>query len=325
MHGSNNMRTDARSGDLAARLAAADKPVRTCRMPSAPWRVWLGTAQPLRRLIPAGVAVRRARSRGVRMWERMPEERERARRAMAAIVTGTHREHEVEQLARLHVIDGRVRETLFWHPWRIAPLAPMSAACLTQALADGRGVLISTCHTGPYNIALEAFTATGRTVYSASAWALDEIGPGYWGRRVALRRNRAARRGERIVRAAGSYPVLAALLQRGEVLSVFFSMPGSKETTFLGKPAMLASGSARLAVSCDALILPVCTRVHGHRIHVDVAAPLDPRRYGDMEHLHDALAALHERWLLEAPEAMEDPNRAGAWAGAAAPDGWRLP
>ncbi len=311
--------------DLAARVAAAQEPLPRCAPPPAPLRVRIGTSQPLRRLLPTRIAVARARRRGARAWDRAPAERDRARAAMAAVLAGTPRAHEVEALARAHVIEGHVKETLYWQSWRVAPLDAASAGHLRAALASGRGVLVSTCHTGPYNLALGPVADAGATVYSASGWGLDDVVPGYWGRRIAVRRNRAAARGERLVRAAGSYPLLAALLERGEVVSVFFSMPGSFETPFLGKPVMLASGSARLATQADALVLPLRARVDGHRVRVDAGGALDPRRHDDVEGLHMALAAHHERWLLQAPEAMEDPNRAGAWEGAAGPAGWPLP
>ena len=54
----------------------------------------------------------------------------------------------------------------------------------------------------------------------------------------------------------------------------------------------------------------------------DVAPPLDPRDVASSEELHDALAAVHERWILELPATLEDPNRAGAWERTATATGW---
>jgi hypothetical protein len=56
-----------------------------------------------------------------------------------------------------------------------------------------------------------------------------------------------------------------------------------------------------------------------------VAAPLRPEDWGGPDALHDAIAAVHERWILQAPAAMEDPGREGAWEGGAGPGGWRRP
>ena len=40
---------------------------------------------------------------------------------------------------------------------------------------------------------------------------------------------------------------------------------------------------------------------------------MDPRDFSGADELHDTLAARHEDWILEEPEALEDPRRAGAW------------
>ena len=48
---------------------------------------------------------------------------------------------------------------------------------------------------------------------------------------------------------------------------------------------------------------------------------LDPREFADADELHDALAVLHERWILEEPAAMADPNSFG-WDGGATALGW---
>jgi hypothetical protein len=44
-----------------------------------------------------------------------------------------------------------------------------------------------------------------------------------------------------------------------------------------------------------------------------------------MEELHEEIAAIHERWILEAPEALEDPRRAGAWEEGATATEWVRP
>ena len=46
----------------------------------------------------------------------------------------------------------------------------------------------------------------------------------------------------------------------------------------------------------------------------DFAAPLDPREHTAVEGLHEALAAVHERWIMEEPAMLEDPRVSG-WAG----------
>lgn len=293
--------------------------------PATDLRTRIATSTRLRRLLPTRLMVRRAEGRGRAIWAADPEERDRARKAIEAIVGGTERAHEVEPLARQHVIEATVRKTLFWQPWASPSLEEASRERLREALHSGRGVLLSSCHCGPYLLGVSAIVPLGRTTYSASAWTRLPPAPGYWGRRIARRRREARARDERLVHSVGSFALLRALLQEREVVSVFFAMPGSRRTRFLGKTVMLASGSARLASETDALVVPLRTRRVGHRVWVDVGESLDPRELGGDEGLHDALAAVHERWILELPASMEDPNREGAWEQSATAEGWLRP
>jgi lauroyl/myristoyl acyltransferase len=303
--------------ELAAALDAARAPVARCHMPRATsLRSGLATSPHVRALLPTRLMVRRAERQARDLWTRDGERRARARRAMAAIVGGTERAQELESLARRHVIEQKVTEMLFWQPWASPSLDRDSLARLRAALDAGRGVLLSSCHSGPYLHGISAVSSLGRTTYSASSWALRTPGPGSWGRRIVRRRAGARARGERLVHSIGSFALLQALLEEGEVVGVFFVMPGSRETRFLGKTVMLSSGSARLAAAADALVLPIRTRRVGHRVWVDVAEPLDPREHAGNEDLHETIAAVHERWILELPASMEDPNREGAWDGA---------
>jgi lauroyl/myristoyl acyltransferase len=195
----------------------------------------------------------------------------------------------------------------------------------TESLSAGRGVLLSTCHLGPCSLCMSAIAAFGRTPYYVTSWALQPLMPGYWGRRVARRRLEARARGERFVNTVGCFPVLKALLQQQEIVCLFFDMPGSRQTRFLGKQVMLATGSVRLAIEADALVLPLRTRRVGHRVWVDVGASLDPRDFASADELQEALAARHERWIMELPATMEDPNREGAWEREATAHAWRRP
>jgi len=291
-------------------------------MPRASLGTRLKTSPWLRRLLPTPLALRRGLRRGQAVWERSPEAREDAIAAMATIVTGTPREAELDDIARRHVSEMHVFRALFWQPWSAPILDAQSKARLREALCGGRGALLSNCHIGPHYGSMAMLKPLDYVPYAvAGAWFFEKPAPSLWGRRVARWRKGA---NARLLRAKGSFGIVQALLQRGELVYLFFDMPGSRETRFLDKPAMLADGSARLAVQADALILPLRTRRVGHRTAVDVAAPLDPRSFSGVEELHNALAACHERWILERPAEMEDPREFG-WAGGATPEAWNRP
>lgn len=302
--------------ELAVAVAAARRSVERCPAPGADPRTRLGTSLAVRRLVPTRLAVARAARRGAQLWEHDPQARERARGAMAAVLGGTPRAGEVEDAAREHLIEEQVKDALFWQPWRPV-LSDASRERLAAAFASGRGVLLSGCHSGPYLQGVSAAAQLGRVCYSAAGpWSFATPARGSWGRRIARRRTEARARGERLVYSVGSFPVLRELLAQGEVVNVFFVMPGGRETLFLGKPVMLASGSARLAVEAGALVLPLRTRRVGHRVLLDVGEALDARDFSGVADLHEALARAHERWIFELPAALEDPRRAGAWEGA---------
>jgi lauroyl/myristoyl acyltransferase len=309
--------------ELAAAVAAARRPLHPLRMPSAPLRVRLKTSPLLRRMLPGEIAVRRAAARGRGAWEQDPAARTQALAAMRAIVGGTAQAGEVERLARAALIEQRINDALFWQPWSLASLDAQSHENLQTAFCSNRGVLVSSCHTGPIFLSTSVFSAAGRIPYSVAAeWFFQEPSADRWGRRIAHWHRQVARLEHRAVCSVGSYPVLRALLREGELVLIYFDMPGSLQTRFLGKPVMLASGSVRLACETDALILPIRTRRVGARAHVDIQAPLDPRDFTDAQTLQQMLASVHERLILELPHTLEDPRRAGAWEHGATAQAW---
>jgi lauroyl/myristoyl acyltransferase/acyl carrier protein len=312
---------DASSYLPRALEALAQKP-NPPRMPPAPLGIRVRTSPWLRGVLPARVTVRRAERAGQEVWEHSAGDRDNAIAAMQTIVAGTSRADDVHEMARLHVIERAVDRALFWQqPWS-AKLEATSEARLRDALSANRGVLLSACHLGPFYRMQCAPPFKRRVSYLVPGpWFFKTPRPGYWGRRLA-RWHKGMK--SRPVPARASFRVIQALLERGEAVFLFFDMPGPRETRFLGKPAALAEGNAQLAIRADALVLPVRTRRAGHRVWVDVAAPLDPREYAGVDELHEALAAVHERWILENPAAMEDP-RASGWEHGASAERWSQP
>jgi lauroyl/myristoyl acyltransferase len=316
----------AENPDLEAALAAARAPLVSPAMPPAPIGVRLKTSLPLRALLPTRLVVARAAARAAAKWERSPRERRYELRTMEAIVGGTPRAPEAAALAREHFIEDEVQRALFWQPWKTASIDAASSRHLQQALAQKRGVLLSACHMSPIFLYLSAISARGNTVLIVSdPWFFEQPSHDYWGRRIARWWKGLERREERLVRTNRAFPLLRALLDQRELVLVYFDMPGSRRTSFLGKAVMLASGTAKLAFASDALVLPVRALRRGHRAMAEVAPAIDPRDFSDADQLHDTLAAVHERWILARPHALEDPNRPGAWEGGASASEWARP
>jgi lauroyl/myristoyl acyltransferase len=312
--------------ELGLALSQAERPLEAPRLPPASLNIRIKTARWLRRLLPTRLVVARAVRQGTNLWERYEDVREDARAAIAAILAGTTKAREIETLAREHVIEDVVHNTLFWQPWKTAKLEAASTARLRAAFSIERGVLLSRCHMGPSFQSASVGVALGRTVYVvAGAWCFEEPTSNYWGRRVARTLQGYRSIGARAFPAPGSFALIRALLERNEIVLIAFDVPGEHETDFLAKPVMLATGTARLAVQSDALIVPIRPRRVKHQLWVDVEEPLDPRDFASAEELHQALARIHERWIIDLPATLEDPHRAGFWEAGATTDSWVRP
>ncbi len=311
--------------DLQSALDAARRPIAKQQLPAASLRVRLGTSPGLRRLVPRALAVRRALARGEHVWANSPQEREQSLASIEVIVAGTSRAGEAQELARARVVETEVMRTLFWYPWERVRVDPQSLGLLREAREAGRGVILSSCHLGPYYQTSSVGELLGSPVFAlVGDWMLGEFQPGYWGRLIARRVDGMRTNGARILPAAGSFPVLLALLQAGESALIQFDVPGRERVQFLGKPVMMRTGTAKLSMQSGALVAPVRTRREGHHVWLDAAKPLDPHDFSDALEMHCALASLHEPWVLEYPQALEDPLRSGAWVGAT-PEGWPTP
>ena len=313
------------SNDLSAAVAAATRPLDRSPTPSVDLRLRLATSTELRRLLPTGLVVRRSVAKGRARWED-PHERRHALETMSAILAGTARADEVEQLARRRLVEETVQEALFWQPWRTASIDEASRANQRRALSANRRLLLSACHFGPYFLNMSTFAALGCSTIAVSApWFFRAPSPDYWGRRLARWRRGLTARNQRLATTDGGFALVRALLERGEIVLNYFDMPGSRRTDFLGKPVMLTGGSSQLAFQTEALVLPLRARRDGDRVWTDVFDPLDPLDFASAEELHLALAAVHERSILEIPETLEDPNRAGAWEQTASEREWARP
>jgi lauroyl/myristoyl acyltransferase len=309
--------------DLATALRDLRRPLKPPAMPPASLAIRVRTAPWLRRLTPTSIVVARAVRQGGTLWEQNAEQRAQALAAVEAIVAGTHRAGELDALARAYVIENEAHRALFWQPWKAARMDAQSQERLREALSWGRGVLLSSCHLGPFFHSASLGASVGRTLYAVGGpWCFEQPSPGYWGRRVVRRLQGLSTHGGQLVRSVGSFPVLHTLLREGELVFLQFDVPGRHETDFLGKPVMLTHGSARLALGADAPILPLRPRREGHRVWMDIEEPLDPRDFTGVQELHRALAEVHERLILELPHTLEDPHRPGFWEEGATPSAW---
>ncbi len=312
--------------DLTTRIARVDQPLAPRPLPSVGLRVRARTSPTLRGVVPLRLSLAVAAARGRQAWDGDPALRDRALRAAEAILATTARGEDVEAVARRRLVAEAVSAHYFWRPRQDFEIAAVFADRLRSAAAARRGVLVSWSHLEPFAGLPSAISHVVRPVYGvyASYFFADDL-TGLWGRRIAHWRNMLQAADVRAVESDRSFEVIHALLRRGETVMLAFDMPGGRETEFLGKPVMLGTGTARLAMQTGAIVVPVRSEVDGDRVAAVASEPLDPRDHEDVGALHEAIARVHERWILETPELLEDPCRPGAWEDGATATRWSRP
>ena len=211
---------------------------------------------------------------------------------------------------------------LFWQPWSAA-IDEHSAAVLGEALAGGRGVLLSACHQGPYYRSMYALPQMRDAHYSvAGPWLFERPSHDYWGRRMA--RWRKAMVG-RPVPARGSY--LAARAHCSNAASAYTcSTTCPARTRPTSSPRRRCSPTeARGWPSRPTRSWSRCAHDAAARVCGSTPCPRSIHAsFAGVDELHDALADSHERWILEEPAAMADPNGFG-WENGATARGWSRP
>ena len=251
------------------------------------------------------LAVVFARRRARRRWN---DERQRrlAREVVRVVVGNDVSQDRVDELARAHLLENAIRDEFFWRPRAIERARIDGCHHLRDALASGRGVIVSYCHQGPHagsSILIHKCGAPrvhipgGKVVFEERKSRSEE--------RYQRQHRLLSERGKgRFLPAKGSYETLASLLAEGEVLGLAFDVKGRTPTPFFGRTIHMTSGTARLAVETDSLVVPLLRGHDGHRFTARMEAALDPRDVGEMQDLHEALARHHDAWIAENPAAI---------------------
>lgn len=272
-----------------------------------------------RRLVPTSVALAGTDLIYTIATRLSPSRTRAAEAAVRAVVGGTRAETDLVRLARAHVAAQARGWELTWRPWELDRIPVLGASRIARARASGRGLVISHAHLGP----LAGWVPLGRLLrplyHPAGDWVAHPPRPGYNGYQLEQRRRLLREAGIELVHATGSALTLYKTLRRGGAALLTMDAPGDRRTPFLGKPVELDDGTAQLATRTDSLVLPAALLPAGRRWEIRIGRPLDPRDHSTADDLHLALAAVHEEFILAAPEHLENPLR--LWAHADA-DGW---
>lgn len=292
---------------------------------AVPWGGVVGrlrASSALRRLVPAPWAMA-----GLDLAQRLavrrdPARLDAARAAMEAVVGGTALEGDLERLAFRHLCAWARGWELMWRPWLLAGM-PVEGAEALRDLEPGRGVVFSLPHYGPL-VGVAALPRVVGPVHAAVGehMAAEEAPAGYNGYQNEQVRKVLRDSGFRLVRAAGSARTFTEVLEAGGRVLINLDVPGKTPVQFFGKTVELMSGTARLAASTDAVVVPVVPLPRGRKWYLHLDAPLDPRDHESWEDLLQATVTAVEGLVLRAPEYLESPLRDGGWA-VADRNGWR--
>jgi KDO2-lipid IV(A) lauroyltransferase len=132
-------------------------------------------------------------------------------------------------------------------PMRTLSVSAESERVLSAALALRRGVVYATCHLGPWERMASLLAQRG---FPISTIARESYDPRFHA--LVYDRLRAHRNVRVIYRdSAGAPAAIVRTLREGRVLGLLADLPGRIPTTpvtWLGKPARIASGVARIAL-----------------------------------------------------------------------------
>jgi lauroyl/myristoyl acyltransferase len=250
------------------------------------------------RLIPDPVALRLAALRGRLEWFVVPR-----RRAEALKLADAIRGDASGRFAKRRLIEDAMRAELQWRPRMCRGISVEGYERFEAARAGtDAGVILANLHVGPFLGLLHALAARGVKLYlPGGTWGVPTV-DGMRGRWIATQNRWIEEAGCRWVPVGGSYPLLRALLDRGETCMIAVDVPGELEVDLAGRPARVRTGIARLALETGSPILPIVTLRRGWRFVGKIGEPIDPAGFSDAATLTRHLVAVQSPVFLEDAE-----------------------
>ncbi|MGE4428095.1 MAG: hypothetical protein AB7G37_16715 [Solirubrobacteraceae bacterium] len=261
------------------------------------------------RVVPRALDLGLVRARVARAWRKGGPERDNALKAMELLLGKSERASEVPELAKRHLVESAYRSALLWRPWDTGGLQMQDAHLAREAMAAGRGVILTFLHHGPYVGLTVSVDRAGVHPYAPIApFYFEEPVPGFRGHRD---RQHAAclARGATTFNVAGGLRLMLDIVRSGRCLGIAPDLPGNLEVTVLGRRVRTAPGAAKLSQRSGALVVPVVMERHrgGARARARMLPAIDPTDHESAESLQQAIFDAHAPALLAWPEALEWP------------------
>ncbi|MFL5825711.1 MAG: lysophospholipid acyltransferase family protein [Thermoleophilaceae bacterium] len=301
---------DAVHTDVARALESVDTPsAHEAVVGYTPLRDRLLVSPRMHRLLPDRAAMWLAAGRARVLWRLSEKRRQRARAQAALMFEGTPLEPNLDSIAPRLAAEEAMRSAQKPRMWMTEHYPVEGLGHLESALAEGRGAIVFSVHMGAYCSVAWPLAHAGHPSYMTGAdWLYADVYEGREALTTLIMRSDWEKVGGRWVPRGGSYDVLKALLERGELCLVMLDVPGSTNARFLGKPAHLASGLARLARDTGAPLVPAFCHGGSARPRLVVEPPIDPAAFDSEDRLVKHLADVGSRAILEVSPESWEPN-----------------
>jgi lauroyl/myristoyl acyltransferase len=217
------------------------------------------------------------------------------------------------------LIEDAVRAELQWRPRAYRGISIQGYERFEAARARSEaGVIVANLHVGPFLGLVHALAARDVKLYlPGGEWGVPTVA-GLRGRWIATQNRWVEEAGCRWVPVGGSYPVLRALLERGEACLLAVDVPGDVDVELAGRPARVRSGIARLALETGSPILPIVTLRRGWSFVGMIGKPIDPAEFDDPATLTRHLVAAQAPVFLQEAEQVHA-HAVDVWDDAVAP------
>lgn len=219
-------------------------------------------------------------------------------------------QEEVELLAARYLRRMAWRGETRWHPSWINQQEVVGMEHLEQALALGRGCILSFVHHADWEGTFPSIARHGLEVHALGSSAMFQPRQALWLR--AQKRMVESFPGAFVVDVGGGSPVVRDLLGRGHVVGIALDVPGHTPLHYLGHDLMLSSGGTRIAAAGDVPVIVETSTPDTSKTfeaaRVTLSPPLLPHDFASSDALLAEIARLHEEAILAWPEAMDRPS-----------------
>jgi lauroyl/myristoyl acyltransferase len=229
---------------------------------------------------------------------------------MRFLLEHTRPEADVKAIARAYVRYQAQRGELRWHPELLTSMRVDGIGYLLGARSSGRGVLLNFVHHGYYDGGFPSIARLGAPAQMVVyPYMLEPDAPLWLQQHIRIG---TANGGTAVSSAVGTDGLLD-LLRGGNVVAIASDVPGRTPMRFVGREVLGSFGAARLATETGSPVVVMTSEEDERGPLIRLHEPLDPREFASPQALLERMLTIHERVILQWPEATDLPlSRWGA-------------